>query len=108
MKQSQARREGLRFTGHYENYSNFKMKKRAAEIRLRHKCRAVVVETGDHGYSVYADEKYFIQERIEDFKNKLKAIPQKKQSLQVKYNSELVQIEKNQKEMEEYIKEHSS
>ena len=108
MKESQARREGLKFTGCYERFSKSEVKERAAGIRLKYRCRAVVVETGDHGYSVYAAYEYFVQNQIEDFKKKLKAIPQKKQFLQTKYNIELAEIEKRQKDMEEYIKEHSS
>lgn len=93
MTERTARRQDLQFTGVYNRtWDSDKSKARAAEIRKKYKCRAVLVNA-EGGVSVYADAKYFAARTAEDMKNRLAQVEAKKKRAHKAYLAAIAEIE---------------
>lgn len=99
MNARQAQAEGLSFTGVWEqSYDRKYAAEEAKKIRQKYKCRAVVVsEQG--GVAVYADEKYFALQRLNDLEGGLRCIPFKRQKLL----EQLAELDKEENDVAERI-----
>lgn len=112
MTELQARREGLSFTGIYNSAYKFeKVKEKAKAIRAKG-FRAVTCSvtankysrsqrSGIVGYSVYAEEAYFLVESIESLKEKVQGQAAKLQRLLIK------QLEERQELDKEFERQHT-
>lgn len=99
MTGKQARAEGLSFTGVWERSCNRKYAaEEAKEIREKYKCRAVVV-SDQGGVAVYAEEKYFALQRLNDLEGRLRCFPFRRQKLL----EQLAELDKEQNDVAERI-----
>jgi len=92
MTEQQARREkDLEFTGIYARDKEF-VKQRAKEIRETHNCRAVMVDTGRGGYSVWADHRYRDNKRIQELRNLLDKTDERRERIEQRYRDEMEKL----------------
>ena len=90
MNANKAAQEGLRFTGSYErSYKKDLIKARALEIR-KLGFRAVVVDA-DGGYSVYADEYYFLDRQLTELEARVSYHDDRVARIQAEYETKMAQ-----------------
>ena len=114
MNERQALSEGLSFTGCYKrSYEKELVKAEAKRIRDLG-FRAVVVEEVSSrydrggrrvGYSVYAEEKYFISKILKNLKSNIESFPARRQRAEEDFKKTMEGLEKEEKEFQEKIKE---
>lgn len=105
MTQKQAYAEGLHYTGISEiRWSKEPLTKRAAEIRKKYKCRAVIVNCGEWP-GIYADEKYWELTRKEDAEQILSHIEERKARALEEYKKALAEIENDEINYKKVIEE---
>ncbi|MCA1800137.1 MAG: hypothetical protein LC687_00820 [Actinobacteria bacterium] len=93
MTERQAQQEGLRYTGIWERpWNSDKAKERAAEIRKKYNCRAVMVSQG-RGVSVYAEPAYGIKQQAESAQRILENVQARKDAAYASYLKEVENIE---------------
>lgn len=104
MTERAAVRQGLNFTGHYSSRDIDKIKETAARVRKEYKCRIVMVSTsGNRGMSLYADEAYFIKERIAAYETGLVRAEEKRAMLKAKFEKDMAALEEDVVRMKGYI-----
>lgn len=101
MNEQQATRDGLSFTGIY-SHNKDEVKVQAKELREQG-YRVVMCNVPSNplsrsnngmGYSVYAEKKYFSDQRLISLKKQLSDLPALKATLLAKHKQELIDIEK--------------
>jgi hypothetical protein len=110
MNEKQAMEKGYGFTGAY-SHDKDEMKTRLEEYKKVGYKGAVVsippnpLSRGHHGmgYSVYIEERYFLDEREEKIKNSLKGIDGRKKRALEKYHEALKEIEQDKDSLEKNL-----
>ena len=110
MTEQIARQNGYSFTGHYKR-SKDEVQPRLQELKKKG-YKAVICTVPDsplsrgtigRGYSIFAEERYFVDQQIEDTKKKLDAIDSRKQGALRRYNEEIAKIDNEQEELKELL-----
>jgi len=111
MKEKQALEKGYRFTGDYER-NREEIKKQATEYKANG-YKVVIVEEPDSklssggcgiGYSIYAEQKYFIDQEIISLEKILSNVERLKQNALDEYNQKLSAIDNQKLITEERLK----
>jgi len=111
MNEKQAQQKGYRFTGDYERDKE-SLKERANEYK-KQGYKVVICAVPDSplsrgvvgvGYSIYAEEKYFIDKEVKELETRLNEIDDRKQLALNEYNNKISLIDKNKERMEERLK----
>lgn len=114
MREKQAEEKGYRYTGSYER-SKEKIKEELKEYKEQG-YKAVIVEVPDSklsrgyggmGYSIYAEQKYFIDREVKDINSRLSNIDSRKQNALDEYNKRIAEIENDKINLEARLKEYS-
>ena len=115
MRENQAEQKGYRFTGDYGRDKD-DMKERAKGYKAKG-YKVVVCDVPDSklsiggrgtGYSIYAEQKYFIDQEIESINKILSHVDSRKQLALDEYNRKISEIENERVKMEERLKEIAS
>ena len=97
----QAQAEGLSFAGCWvRDYERVEARETARHIREDLKCRAVLVNE-EGGVAVYAEEKYFELQRLNDLKCRLMYCPAKRK----KILEQLAELDEEERRIAEKISE---
>jgi len=112
MREKQAEQKGYSFIGDYGRDKE-KIKERAKEYKAKG-YKVVVCDVPDSplsrggrgtGYSIYAEQKYFVDQEIERLQKLLSHIDSRKQDALNEYNKKIAEIENEKEKMEERLKE---
>lgn len=112
MNKKQAVAKGYRFTGHY-SHDKEEQKQNALEIR-KSGVKAIVVNIptnplsrGNHGmgYSVYAEQKYFDYQLLNDLKMLLTTFPSKITRLEEDFKESYIKIKESEQKTRDLIME---
>jgi len=112
MKEKQAEEKDYRFTGHYERNKD-SIKENAKEYKKKG-YKVVICEVPDSklsrggggmGYSIYAEQKYFIDEEVKKLNSDLAYTNFRKQIALDEYNRVILEIESDKSRIEERLKE---
>ncbi len=115
MTEQQAKERGLQFTGIYvRSFKKDEATGRANKIN-KSGYKAAVVRVpdsklsrdggGGHGYSVYAEEKYFKDLDAEDMRKSLTYIPQRLETVARKYEQDVAEIKADEAAMIKWLKD---
>jgi len=109
MNKTTAINQGLDFTGIYERFYNKDIvKAKAAAIRKKYKCRAVVVDD-DGGCSVYADKIFCLSESIGRLEKTAEQYHPRRERLKQKFEDALKELDQDEQKtllkITEYEKE---
>ena len=116
MRENQAEQKGYKFTGAYGRDKDV-IKERAKKEFKEKGYRVVVCDVPDSklsrggrgtGYSIYAEQKYFIDQEIESINKILSHVDSRKQLALDEYNRKISEIENERVKMEERLKEIAS
>jgi len=111
MNEKQAQQKGYSFTGDYERDKE-ELKERANEYK-KQGYKVVICTVPDSplsrggvgvGYSIHAEEKYFIDREVKKIEIKLSHIDNEKQDALNEYNNTIAEIDSNKEKMENRLR----
>ena len=112
MRERKAEEKGYRFTGIYDR--NKEDLKTSIEEEFKSKgYKAVICEVPDNklsrgggmGYSIYAEQKYFIDKEIKEISRELSNIDNQKKEALEEYNKKIIEIDSHKTLLEERLNE---
>jgi hypothetical protein len=110
MTEKQAMEKGFQFTGNYERWKEKLVDKLNELKKDGYKCTIVTVPDSQYsrgprgcGYSIYAERKYYVDERRRELQDSLNRIESRKARAWEKYAQTLSEIENDKLELEEEL-----